>query len=84
MKQLFILLFSLLLAMPTYADTARYASAQTEEFKIYYRFDDTRFDLTYLSNRQTSERIREYLLKSPPHRQYHDLFVVFSRGRIPA
>lgn len=65
MKQLFILLFSLLLAMPTYADTARYASAQTEEFKIYYRFDDTRFDLTYLSNRQTSERIREYLLKSP-------------------
>lgn len=51
--------------MPTYADTARYASAQTEEFKIYYRFDDTRFDLTYLSNRQTSERIREYLLKSP-------------------
>lgn len=37
----------------------------TENFAIYYRFDDTRFDQDYLSNSETAARIRNYLIHSP-------------------
>lgn len=40
-------------------------SSVTENFAIYYRFDDTRFDQTYLSNSETAAHIKNYLVNSP-------------------
>lgn len=40
-------------------------SSVTENFAIYYRFDDTRFDQTYLSNSETAAHIKNYLINSP-------------------
>lgn len=40
-------------------------TAVTENFAIYYRFDNTRFDQTYLSNSETAARIKNYLINSP-------------------
>lgn len=37
----------------------------TENFAIYYRFDDTRFDQEYLGNSETASRIKTYLINSP-------------------
>lgn len=37
----------------------------TENFAIYYRFDDTKFDQTYLSNSETAAKIKNYLINSP-------------------
>lgn len=36
----------------------------TEQFAIYYRFDATGFDQTYLSNSETAAHIKNYLLNS--------------------
>lgn len=64
MKQLLIILFSFLLAMPTYADTASYSRARTEEFKLHYRFDRTEIDLTYRNNSQTADILKDRLLNT--------------------
>ena len=40
-------------------------TAVTENFAIYYRFDDTRFDQKYLGNSETAARIKTYLINSP-------------------
>lgn len=40
-------------------------SSVTENFAIYYRFDDIRFDQTYLSNSETAAHIKNYLINSP-------------------
>lgn len=40
-------------------------TAVTENFAIYYRFDDTSFDQTYLSNSETAAHIKNYLVNSP-------------------
>ena len=40
-------------------------SVITEKFAIYYRFDDIDFDQTYLTNRESAEHIRNYLINSP-------------------
>ena len=48
------------------SDTAKSEeSVITEKFAIYYRFDDTDFDQTYLTNRESAEHIRNYLIDSP-------------------
>ena len=40
-------------------------SVITEKFAIYYRFDNTDFDESYLTNRESAEHIRNYLNNSP-------------------
>lgn len=48
------------------SDTAKSEeSVITEKFAIYYRFDDIDFDQTYLTNRESAEHIRNYLINSP-------------------
>lgn len=61
MKQLLIVLFSLLLAMPTFADTAGHSRIQTEEFRFHYRFDKAGIDLDYLDNSRTAELLKASL-----------------------
>lgn len=62
MKQLYIVLFIFLFAMPTFADTAGHSRIQTEEFEFHYRFDRTGIDLDYLDNRHTAELLKDHLL----------------------
>ena len=37
----------------------------TEKFAIYYRFDESEFDQTYLTNNETAAHIKNYLINSP-------------------
>ena len=37
----------------------------TEKFAIYYRFDESEFDQTYLTNSETAAHIKNYLINSP-------------------
>lgn len=37
----------------------------TEKFAIYYRFDKSEFDQTYLTNSETAAHIKNYLINSP-------------------
>lgn len=37
----------------------------TEQFAIYYRFDKSEFDQTYLTNSETAAHIKNYLINSP-------------------
>ena len=37
----------------------------TEKFSIYYRFDESEFDQTYLTNSETAAHIKNYLINSP-------------------
>lgn len=71
MKRLVLLLcISLISSVAVFAseDSSRRSpsdTAVTENFAIYYRFDDTRFDQTYLSNSETAARIKNYMINSP-------------------
>ena len=64
MKQMLLILFSLMFVLPTFADTDSRSRFYTREFEFYYRFDRPEIDLTYKSNRQTSELLKDHLLNT--------------------
>lgn len=73
MKKMFAYIAAILISLsPAMADNETdggvdepHDSTVTENFAIYYRFDDTAFDPTYLTNGQTAAHIRNYLQNSP-------------------
>ena len=64
-RLLIVLLVSLISSVAFASEKESADSSVTENFAIYYRFDDIRFDQTYLSNKETAARIKNYLLSSP-------------------
>ena len=67
MKKLFTILCVALAAVASAAAQGEHSvpdSVVTENFAIYYRFDETGFDQTYLSNSETATHIKNYLLNS--------------------
>ena len=73
MKKVFVYIAAMLISLsPLMADNETGSrvdepqdSTVTENFAIFYRFDDTKFDPTYLTNGETAAHIRNYLQNSP-------------------